>query len=158
MNWRRGLFRLWIVGAALFVIAVAAVSYSDIKADFDKVALQKYMEERSAVLVPQLCGDARGVAGSDYSRLEVTSKPNFFDNCWYEIPKFRALYPEFKNISDKELTQKLYKDLGIPTRELPNPWATLGVWASVAFGVPLVVLVLGASLTWAFSGFAATRS
>jgi hypothetical protein len=31
MNWRRGLFRLWIVGSALFVIAVAFVSYSQIK-------------------------------------------------------------------------------------------------------------------------------
>ena len=30
MNWRRGLFRLWIVGAALFVIVVAFLSYSDI--------------------------------------------------------------------------------------------------------------------------------
>jgi len=35
MNWRRGLFRLWIVGSALFVIAVAFVSYSEIKAEFD---------------------------------------------------------------------------------------------------------------------------
>ena len=30
MNLRRGLFRLWIIGAALFVIAVASISYSDI--------------------------------------------------------------------------------------------------------------------------------
>jgi hypothetical protein len=35
MNWRRGLFRLWIVGTALFVLAVAFVSYSEIKAEFD---------------------------------------------------------------------------------------------------------------------------
>ena len=32
MNWRRGLFRLWIVGSALFVIAVAFICYNDIKA------------------------------------------------------------------------------------------------------------------------------
>ena len=38
MNWRRGLFRLWIVGTALFVIAIAFVSYSEIKAEFDAVA------------------------------------------------------------------------------------------------------------------------
>jgi hypothetical protein len=38
MSWRRGLFRLWIVGAALFVIAVAYSSYSDIKEEFDKAA------------------------------------------------------------------------------------------------------------------------
>jgi hypothetical protein len=30
MNWRRGLFRLWIVGTALFVLAIAFVSYSEI--------------------------------------------------------------------------------------------------------------------------------
>ena len=32
MNLRRGLFRLWIMGAALFVIAVASISYPGIKA------------------------------------------------------------------------------------------------------------------------------
>jgi hypothetical protein len=38
MNWRRGLFRLWIVGTVLFVIAVAFISYGDIKGEFDAVA------------------------------------------------------------------------------------------------------------------------
>jgi hypothetical protein len=33
------------------------------------------------------------------------------------------------------------------------PWATLEMWATIAFGIPLVVLVLG----WAFSGSAAKR-
>jgi hypothetical protein len=40
----------------------------------------------------------------------------------------------------------------------PNPWARVGWVAGIALGVPLVVLILGASLVWAFSGFAATRS
>src|SRR5215510_8939343 len=31
MNWRSRLFRLWIVGSALFVIAVALICYSEIK-------------------------------------------------------------------------------------------------------------------------------
>jgi hypothetical protein len=44
------------------------------------------------------------------------------------------------------------------TEPTPNPWVTLGTWASIAFGIPLAVLVLGASLVWAFSGFAAKRS
>jgi hypothetical protein len=34
MNFRRGLFPLWIIGSALFVHAVAFVSYSAIKAEF----------------------------------------------------------------------------------------------------------------------------
>src|SRR5215831_7228361 len=40
MNWRRGLFRLWIVGSVLFVIAVAVISYGDIKEQFDAARLE----------------------------------------------------------------------------------------------------------------------
>src|SRR5215469_2512222 len=69
MNWRRGLFRLWIVGSALFVIAVAFICYSEIK-----------------------------------SHAEV-------------------------------------------------PWAKLEMYATIAFGIPLAVLILG----WAFLGSAANR-
>ena len=38
MNLRRGLFRLWIVGSALFVIAVASISYGDINAEFERAS------------------------------------------------------------------------------------------------------------------------
>ena len=44
MNWRRGLFRLWIVGTVLFVIAVAFVSYGEIKEQFDAIAA-KHLHE-----------------------------------------------------------------------------------------------------------------
>jgi len=43
----------------------------------------------------------------------------------------------------------------IPT---PNPWASVGTAVAIALGIPLAVLALGASLVWAFSGFAAKRS
>ena len=33
-------------------------------------------------------------------------------------------------------------------------WASLGRVAAIAFGIPLAVLALGASLMWALSGFA----
>src|SRR5262249_38165136 len=39
----------------------------------------------------------------------------------------------------------------------PAPWVTLGWWAAIAFGIPLGVRAVGASLVWAFSGFAAKR-
>ena len=69
------------------------------------------------------------------------------------MSKFRALYPEFDNIPDKDVSRKLYADHGIPTRDTPNPWASMGMVAGVAFGLPLMVLALGASLVWASSGF-----
>ncbi len=128
MNWRRGLFRLWIVGSALFAITVASISYSGIKAEFNAVALQRTVDaSQDELLVPQLCGNARGVAGTDYAikqrqagPWDIYAKPNFFDDCWYAMSKFRPLYPEFKNVSDKELARKLYTDHGIPIRELPT--------------------------------------
>ena len=40
---------------------------------------------------------------------------------------------------------------------VPHPWVTLGTWAGIAFGIPLIVLVLGSSLLWALSGFAAAQ-
>jgi hypothetical protein len=156
MNWRRGLFRLWIVGSALFVIAVAVFSYSDIEAQFN--AAPPPPPQGFEIVVPQLCKDARGDAGTDYTTQkgqnpgpwDKYAKPNPYDDCWYTMSKFRPLYPEYNNLSDYELSQMLY---GIRVR----PWATLGMWASIAVGIPLAVLVVGASLVWAFSGFAAKR-
>jgi uncharacterized membrane protein len=94
VNLRRGLFRLWIVGAALFVLAVAFVTYPSIKLEFDAVA----------------------------------RKPDLLA---YGTP------PDM--------------------RSAPNPWASLGTAAAIAFGIPLVVLALGSSLGWALSRFAVTR-
>src|SRR5262245_39627976 len=41
---------------------------------------------------------------------------------------------------------------------MPNPWATLGTWAGIAFGIPIAVLAFGASLLWALSEFAVARN
>jgi hypothetical protein len=114
MNLRLGLFRLWIVGSALFVLAVALVSYSDIKEEFDDAA--------SATLNPVV------------EQNEIIADP------W---AKFR------KPVTDPALLKRLERT--------PSPWATLGAWAAIAFGIPLMVLALGSSLLWALSGFAATR-
>ena len=161
MNWRRGLFRLWIVGTSLFVLAIAFVSYSDIKAEFD--ATKHLFEDLERL--PVFCGDARGVAGTDYTTRkgqdpgpwDEYAKPNPRDDCWYEVSKFRPLYPEYSDLSDNALKLKLYRAHGVSTTGIPNPWATVGLWASIALGIPLAVLVLGASLVRAFSGFAAKR-
>ena len=44
MNFRRGLFRLWIIGSALFVLAVAFVRYTEIKEQFTAVASRSKAE------------------------------------------------------------------------------------------------------------------
>ena len=120
MNWRRGLFRLWIVGSALFVLAVAFISYGEIKQQFD------------TALKPTTTFE---VQRPDGSTLDIQAP-------------------------DMETAKAMVRMLaeGFIIDKPPNPWATLGVWASIAFGIPLAVLALGSSLVWAFSGFAAKRS
>ena len=66
MNWRRGLFRLWIVGATLFVISVAFISYPKIKAEFDDAATIAAILNKTA---PPL------VSGRTYTDAEVGRCP-----------------------------------------------------------------------------------
>ena len=69
-----------------------------------------------------------------------------------KIVRFQGQLHEFPaDFTEEEIATALKSTV-------PNPWATLGTWASIAFGIPLAVLVLGASLVWAFSGFAAKWS
>jgi hypothetical protein len=102
MNWRRGLFRLWIVGSVLFVLAVAFVSYSDIKRQFD------------TALKPNITFEVQRPDGSTFD---------------VQAP-------------DMETAKAMVRDLaeGFIINKPPNPWVTLGMWASIAFGIPLVVL------------------
>jgi hypothetical protein len=159
VNLRRGLFRLWIVGSALFVLAVAFVSYSEIKKQFDT----------PEQFVPVLCGEVRGEESTDYA-VKNKRKPgpwdsyterNPSDTCWYGMSKFRTYYPEYNGLQDQELIRKRHEALGTLTFDdlipVPTPWASLARAAGIAFGIPLAVLALGSSLMWALSGFAATR-
>src|SRR5215469_1485218 len=172
MNWRRGLFRLWIVGAALFVLAVAFVSYDTIKAEFDEIASIQKLPAPSSILAQfrqlypeykdwnddQLADAMYKKFYSDMQREEfnkriTTSNVRIieFEGGVFEVPA---------DASEKQIAAALASHKKSGTFDfppLPNAWATLGVWASIAFGIPLAVLVLGASLVWAFSGFAAKR-
>src|SRR5262249_19674857 len=151
LNWRQGFFRFWVVGTALFVIAIAAISYIEIKAEFvrvDSITWDRYWA------VPKYCFDARGVAGKDFTYERYPNNP--YDTCWYELPKFRQLYPEFNNLSDRELGEKLYAVVG-KGYHTSNPWTTLLKWIGIALSIPLAVLIFAATLAWALSCFKAKR-
>ena len=80
MNLRRGLFRLWIIGAALFVIAVASISYPGIKAEFEAVESK-----------PEA----------------VESKPEAGTST--VLAEFRQQYPQYNDLSDDQLADAIYK-------------------------------------------------
>jgi len=159
MNWRRGLFRLWIVGTVLFVLAIAFISYSEIKADFDAVASKQqaasdlatdardWLHRRFYSDMPREQFDKKITTANPITEPEVIAQ---LEAIFRNTDRSRPFY---EWTLDEMLAYELHR-LVEPT---PNPWATLGVWASIAFGIPLAVLVLGASLVWAFSGFAAKR-
>ena len=129
------------------MIGVGIASYSDIRQEFrnantDWDALAKKWNS----LLPADCANVRGVAGTDYDNTRSDGL------CWYLTGDFRRLYPEYKNLSDKDLSEKLYAKAGQPL-ETPHPWSMVMKTAAVAFGVPLAILAFGLSLFWAFAGF-----
>jgi hypothetical protein len=140
------MFRLWIVIGSLFALGVIAASYSSIRQEFvashvDYDAIdKKYGGEN---LLPVNCEKTRGDT-SDYSIFE--------GHCWYTTQSFRKLYPEYKDVSEHDLAEKIYANAGIPLIH-PSPWTKLLETLALAFGVPLVVLLLGFSIGWAVSGF-----
>ena len=153
MNAREGMFRLWLVGSALFVVGVAVTSYANIRDEF-RNAYTDFDAEMSRLggnsMFPTSCDKARGTLDSDYSR----------DNdglCWYATKDFRRLYPEYNDIQWRELSKLLYAKAGRPLKEF-HPWAEVLKTAGLAFGVPLAVLGLGIALRWVFAGFRVAKS
>jgi hypothetical protein len=152
MNVRKGTFRLWVVLSVLFVIGVAAFSYSDIHTEFRNA----YTDWNAVAtklggtnLVPADCDKARGTLETDYTR-------DADGVCWYEFSKFRALYPEYKDVSDKELDRRLYAKAGKSLVEF-HPWQKLAKVVLLAIGMPFGFLALGYALVWALAGFNPSR-
>jgi hypothetical protein len=164
MNIRRGLFRIWLVLSVLFAIAVGVLTYDSVKRGFDEAAVME-MVRGDQIIMPVMCGFARGVAGTDYTTKEnqkpgpwdTYAKPNPFDTCYYmSVPDYRRQFPEFAAMSEKDLVKKAYADAGTPTRDIGNPWLGLLAVVGWAVGIPLLILAIGSALFWAFAGFKRT--
>ena len=96
----RDYFRLWLVFSAFFVVVTANAFFGDVKSLFEKAAVES--------LVPMQCSDARGKIG-DYEVKGYGGK-NF---CWYKVQEFKVLYPEYKDLTDDQLSHRLYEKVGI---------------------------------------------
>jgi hypothetical protein len=143
MNWRRGLFRLWLVFSALFVIAITVVFFPSIRNEFEPTSFRPQWPGH--LLLPANCTQARGKIGVDYEQ--------FGQFCWYKMEQFREQFPEYNNLSDDDLSDRLYSKAGLSIREATAPWPLVSKVIAIAVGVPLIILVIGAALFWAFVGF-----
>jgi hypothetical protein len=178
----RGLFRLWIVGTALFVLGIAFVGYSDIKAEFDAVASMPKLPGPSSLLAnfrqrhPQYkdWNDTQ-LADALYMKFYSNMPREQFDKkittTNIKVVEYKGELIEFPaDATEEQIAAALashskpgmFDDLIPPALTLPpnppNPWASVGRVAGIAFGIPLAVLTLGASLVWAFSGFSTKRT
>jgi hypothetical protein len=110
MNVRRGLFRLWAVASAIFVILVGVASYSNLHDEFRNAYTDWDAEVAKlggSLLLPVNCAEARGNLESDYTRQADGL-------CWYETAKFRRLYPEYKDLSNAVLRERFFAKAGKP--------------------------------------------
>jgi hypothetical protein len=107
MNFKQGFFRIWVVGWVLFIGAVAAISYNKVSGEFNKAA-QDWSKD-AILLVPVDCKEARGTAKVDYSPPEGpwTAYTPRANQCWYQIGALRRLYPEYKDLSDDAVSDRL---------------------------------------------------
>lgn len=152
MNLRRGLFRIWLLFSVLFVLSVGWSSVEVIQKEIrPKVTLPRGYE----LMLPAECSTARGRETTDYTRLKSD------EFCWYELSRFRALYPEYIDLQDDQVLEMMYNrareiDPKRPKFELkdpPFPWNTLFVSIGWMLGIPLIILVLGRALIWVVDGF-----
>jgi hypothetical protein len=148
VNFRQGFLRLWVVGSVLFVVAVGLVSYKQVMSEFERSS--QWQDWSKFRVIPVDCRNARGKSGIDYDG-------NFFDRfdeptrgtdpkCWYKIDALRRLYPEYNDLSEDVLINKLRQKAGVPTTEPEAPWKTLRIVILVAVGVPVLFLLLGEAL------------
>ncbi|NEH32653.1 hypothetical protein [Rhizobium ruizarguesonis] len=142
----------------MFIVVVGIVTIPGIIADFRAASFMKSLSN-DTLMVPIICDQARGTLTTDYSPERAQADVNPFDTCWYELPKFRTLYPEYKDLSDDDLTDKLYERRNIPiNRNVPQPWLSLARAIAFAVGGPLSVLLIGGAFVWAFSGFSRPKA
>jgi hypothetical protein len=152
MNWRRGLFRLWLVFSVLF--AIGAVSFNYIKGEFDQLSFKEAMKN-DILMVPVDCSLARGAEKTDYIK---DINPSARNACWYQSPKFRRLYPEYADLTDDKLigAKPYSKILGPASQKWdPSPIRAILVVAGIAIGVPRSASIgydIGLGLCWIFQG------
>lgn len=159
---RRGLFRLWLVLSAIFLLGVTAVSFDSLRREFDRAELLRFMAAQPEPLLPLECARARGVEGSDYTRAPPSPGERYRlmtppATCWYKAERLRALYPDYAGLDDRALAERLYGAIGIPLKSPPQPFVLGLRVALLALGAPLLTLALGSALLWAAAGFLGSR-
>lgn len=156
LNIRRGLFRLWVVFTAAFIITVFAVSLGKIKDQFDAAKDPWTVVSQTPASVgasPSAAGAAEHGPWERYQKGQEASPsaPAAGSKYTIEPPQGQPLdwlAPKKGPAAGQAGTPSASK-----TGMVRSPWALVLERVAIAAGVPAFVLVLGWALTWAFAGF-----
>ena len=148
----RGFWRLWVVFSVVWVFLVIATSL--IPSGMRDIIAHDQEEQASNLfatqhIVPLSCGNIRGVRSLDYFE--------FRGRCWMLLDRYRALYPEDKTESDRQLDKRLYGAIG-QDLTIVNGWQRFWrILMVIALG-PLITLGLGFGVSFVGRGFKDMRS
>ena len=148
VNLRRGLLRLWVVVSAIWVSWVGIATYLEItqKRELSDLTIPPPPVGFELTIELACRPDLRGRDGVNYT-IEKDGV------CRYTINTFRSLYPEYGDLTDSLLMEKIRHKSGL----LPAPTPSiLPFRAVITLGVPAIALALGWGLFWVASGFRGT--
>lgn len=156
MNIRRGLFRVWLVLSLFWVAVVGWVGMDTITSDRWLKGPEPW-EKEDVMFLPVRCENARGTPPGDYEKLEAFEPWNRYrgavEACYYTEEKFRANFPEYADLSRKDVSTRLYKQIGWEPVYDGDKFAKTKHVASIALLPPLALLIIGSMIAWAVSGF-----
>ena len=136
---REGLLRIWVICTILFFAAVGAWFFRPVQKEFQRADFAERIGSSAVPLIPIACREARGTAGVDYLS-DIDQR-----NCWYDLPKFRSFYPEYRGTPDGALAPAMIKRVG--WRGGPRrPWIPILKLGAVAIALPLMILLWGWAL------------
>lgn len=144
MNVRRGMFRLWVIFATLFVLGVVIFSYEHIRYEFQMAQdFAGLPHVRNTGTKMPLSEQRRSQLDAIVQRMQANGETDDY---------IQAVVNDFKNkyANESAITPAVGEFMPVTAIQ---PWTKLMETAGVALGVPLAALVLGWSLIWAFSGF-----
>ncbi len=157
MNARHWLFRLWLLITFLWIVVLGVISWPMAIKDYGWADSSQLGQYRSAEL-PVRCEEARGTVHLDYWVREAAEPWNRDDYetpshaCWYNEQRFRALWPEYKNMPLADLSAELYRSLEWSQQFNGDPYLHTKLAALVAFVPSLALFAVGRLFAWAFVG------
>src|SRR5215472_4479207 len=151
MNWKRGLFRLWVAVSAVWLVIVAVFSYGQIVSPDIQPHTYVLLNANSDIHEFNIFYDTGFQLPSDFKLAEQTR---------IDFPNNVILFAANNIPSDvlKTRSQSFYEQYVKPrdTELATARWHTLGFASAVGLLPPLALILFGLVIGWIVRGFRST--